>query len=76
MVIFILGFTGPKKVVSEKELNAMVAHSLKDIPSDAEISDIDDAEVEVMFQKIRSEEELELFDTKTPLSGRTEWTTR
>ena len=52
MVIFILGFIGPKKVVSEKELNAMVAHSLKDIPSDAEISDIDDAEVEVMFQKI------------------------
>jgi len=37
---------GRKQVVSERELNEMVAHSLKDIPSDAEISDIDDAEVE------------------------------
>ena len=30
----------------------MVAHSLKDIPSDAEISDIDDDEVEVISTKI------------------------
>jgi len=37
---------GRKQVVSEQELNKMVAHSLKDIPSDAEISDIDDDEVE------------------------------
>lgn len=36
-----------KQIVSEDELNAMVANSLKDIPSDAEVSDVDDAEVEV-----------------------------
>lgn len=36
-------------MVSEKELAAMVNSSLADIPSDAEISDIDDAEVEVML---------------------------
>ena len=43
---------GRKQVVSEQELNKMVAHSLKDIPSDAEISDIDDDEVEVISTKI------------------------
>jgi len=37
---------GRKQLVSEKELNEMVSHSLKDIPSDAEVSDIDDDEVE------------------------------
>lgn len=38
---------GQKKLVSEKELAAMVSNSMADIPSDAEISDIDDADVEV-----------------------------
>jgi len=33
--------------VSEQELAAMVSSSLKDIPSDAEVSDVDDDEVEV-----------------------------
>ena len=35
------------KVVSPEELDAMISSSLKDIPSDGEVSDIDDAEVEV-----------------------------
>jgi hypothetical protein len=36
-----------KKLISEKELAAMVSSSLVDLPSDAEISDVDDEEVEV-----------------------------
>ena len=34
--------------MSAAELDAMVTNSLKDIPSDAEVSDVDDAEVEVI----------------------------
>lgn len=55
-IMFYLCFSGRKQVVSERELNEMVAHSLKDIPSDAEISDIDDAEVEVIPQYIQSDQ--------------------
>lgn len=40
-------FITGRKVISDKELAAMVSSSMADIPSDAEISDIDDAEVEV-----------------------------
>lgn len=40
--------TAQKPVVSAAELDAMVSSSLKDIPSDAEVSDVDDAEVEVI----------------------------
>lgn len=36
-------------MISEKELAALVSSSMADIPSDAEISDIDDAEVEEHF---------------------------
>ena len=34
-------------MVTEEELNAMVSKSMMDVPSDAEISDVDDADVEV-----------------------------
>ena len=36
-----------KQLVSEQELAAMVSKSLADSPSDAEISDVDDSDVEV-----------------------------
>jgi len=40
-------FTVRKQLVSEQELAAMVSSSLADIPSDGEVSDVDDADVEV-----------------------------
>jgi hypothetical protein len=39
--------TAQKPIVSPEELDAMISSSLRDIPSDAEVSDVDDAEVEV-----------------------------
>lgn len=39
-----------KPVVSPQELDAIISSSLRDIPSDAEVSDVDDAEVEVLLQ--------------------------
>ena len=38
-----------KQLVSEQELAAMVSSSLADIPSDGEVSDVDDADVEVFM---------------------------
>lgn len=46
-----------KKMISEKELAALVSSSMADIPSDAEISDIDDAEVEDELGELCGKEE-------------------
>lgn len=40
-------YSGKKTLVTERELNAMISSSMADLPSDEDISDIDDAEVEV-----------------------------
>ncbi|XP_057379948.1 coiled-coil and C2 domain-containing protein 1-like [Daphnia carinata] len=46
-----------RKLISEKELAALVSSSMADIPSDAEISDIDDAEVEDELGELCGEED-------------------